>query len=831
MGRRTVRDWFKAFLAKEDHHRDENSTSSSDDDMSQPAHIGTLALARFQQRAAVRGLKIARAYGGVVLADAVGLGKTRVGLAIAAALRRDARAHPTNAGNSPIYCCVPARLAEQWRAAIIAAGLNDFVVVTHTAMSRAGFDEFTKTTQPSVILVDEAHRFRNPSAKRSRRLAELAAHAPLVLISATPICNSQWDLYHLFRLFLADHDLRQAVGHNLKKAFKLAQTGDFDLGELVEMLVIRRIDAPSSTGFGRRPDVALEVLSYKADADEVWLWKNLEAAFERLTMELFRHDWPRHLLTEYVLKRWESGADALWATLVEMIDFHRRWLQADSHAHHLSRADFRRHFKGEARAQFERSAACGFQEPTAVANRQSVFPFFYDFSQRPSGADEPMTQHFDRDKVERDLCRLRGLLKRVEVVAQNGDDKRRAILELVEKDPQKLLIFTSYQQAARGLFDYLVRRLGPQARIGLVTGDGAFATGLGKTRANELVRRFAPNSNGALSMPAHQQIGVLIGTDCLSEGVNLQDCSRIVLADLPYSPLGVEQRIGRLLRPGAPSDTATVYLPRPDCWADSLGLRRRLDRKISQAAYVGANFVAARHLESDSVGAPSNSPTDNSLASLTRLDALRQSLQDSSNRNPLIINGFSRAKSNRGSRRLWLRVAITEATSTRFIWCFSARDQTPQIRLSAIIDRLISDANLSTSLRSIRQEDVATELYQPAQTLIGERENLLRSARLAPYPLRLDAPQRLLWAAISRAIQTHRLDLRQEMIQDFRHDLLRSFPRGVERRFEQMAASEIPPDKLFAQTRDILGELPKWSPEISLKIVAGLELVPEGEII
>src|SRR5690554_414138 len=806
----TVRDWFGACFRQS--RRDE--ASSSEPVLREiSARIGALELAAFQQRAVRRGLKIVRTYGGVLLADAVGLGKTRVGLAMAAALQRDMRMQTTGGRAGPILCCVPARLAAQWREASVAAGLADVDIITHSAMSRA-----------SVILVDEAHRFRNPNARRSRRLAQLAARAPLVLMSATPVCNSAWDLYHLFRLFLADHDLRQAIGHNLKEAFESASAGDFDLSELVELLVIRRIEAPSRTGFGRRPDVALEVLSYQAGEDEVWLWKNLEAEFARLSMELFRQDWPRQLLTEYLLKRWESGADALWATLSEMIDYHRRWLQADAHAHHLSRENFRRLFRDEARAEFERSAASGFQG-VALAARQAVFPFFYDFSQQSSNVSRETLPCLEREKVEQDLEQLRELQRLVEIVAHNGDDKRRAIMELIERESQKILIFTSYQQAARGLYDYLVRRLGPRARVGLVSGEGAWATGLGRTRGDELVRRFSPRANGVLDMPEHQQIDVLIGTDCLSEGVNLQDCSRVVLADLPYSPLGVEQRIGRLLRPGAPADIATVYLPRPDCWADSLGLRRRLDRKMTHAAHAGADFVAARHLRRASPEA--NLSTTHALAALTRLDALSQALSAGAHEKSWDIEGFWQARARRGKRRLWVKVAMNEANTSRFIWCLASCEEPAKMRLSAVIDALIEDANEASSITSIREDEMDPALYRAARKVIEQRANLLRSARLAPHPLRLDAPQRRIWAEIASAIQSRSFAVDREVLCDLRRDLLRSFPRGVERRLQKLVERRMAPEKRFEQVRQIIGETPRWSPEIDLKIVACLELIPE----
>jgi superfamily II DNA or RNA helicase len=810
MGAATIRDWFRAQLA---------APTNLADASERPGQIGELRLAEFQQVAVARGLKIARSYGGVLLADAVGMGKTRVGLAIAQALRRDARLRG-GARPGPVACCVPARLAAQWQQAATRAGIAEIRVVTHTRLSRAGskHNELIDGARPSVILVDEAHRFRNPGTKRSRALAELATRAPLVLMSATPVCNSQWDLYHLFSLFLADHDLRRAVGHNLREAFELAEAGKFDLSELIEELVIRRVEPPSSVGFGRRPDVSLEILDYVADAPEMWLWQNLEAELGLLSMELFRRDWPRHLLTEYVLKRWESGADALFATLAEMSDFHRRWLEADAHERTLSRKSFRRIFGDEIRAEFGAASTGGF------GSRQAVFPFLYDPPDEKTDGDTEAdsSAQTSREKVAADLERLENLANRARQVARHGDDKRRAILDLIRQSSQKILIFTSYRHAAIGLYEYLVRRLGPHARVGLVTGSGAQATGLGRTTSDEIVRRFAPRSNGRASLPEHQQIDVLVSTDCLSEGVNLQDCSRVVLADLPYSPLGVEQRIGRLLRSGGPARTATVYLPRPTCWADSLGLRRRLDRKIAQAADSGAAFVAASHLKTPPSQPPEPATPANPLAALTRLDALSNALAAQSQ--PLELGDFWRAKTRRPPRRLWLRVAIREEHRTRWSWCLARAGHAPEMRLSALVDELICDADGPSP---IEPHAPSAQLLQEAQAAVAKREALLRAARLAPYPLRLDAPQRLVWARIWEHIEKDELAVDKEELQRLRHDLLRSFPRGAERQLAQLADARLPPIRLLAQTRTILGDTPRWSPEIRLEIVAGLELAPD----
>ncbi len=776
-----IRQWFRRCLAAD-------AGSSGDD--GQDTCVGELELAGFQRRAVARGLDIARTFGGVLLADAVGLGKTRVSLGIARALARDARLRSGAPVTVVVY--VPARLRRQWEEALARAQVREFEVVTHTALSRGSPEALAPAAAlQQVVVVDEAHRFRNPRAKRSRALAQLAARAPVVLASATPVCNSQWDLYHLLSLFLAEHDLRGAIGHNLREAFDMAERGDFDLTELVEQVAIRRTRPPSQAGFGRRPNVSLRVLEYAALGAERWLWQHLERELRAMSMELFRHDWPRGLLVEYVLKRWESGADALAATLGEMVAFHQRWLEADGHGRTLSRDSFRQLFGGE------------------LGRRQEVFPFLFD---GPGGAPA-----FRRELVRADLEVLDGLARRANEVADGADGKRQAILDMVAQCRQKVLIFTGYQHAARGLYDALVRRLGPEAKVGLVTGDTARATGLGRARADEIIRRFAPHSNGVRALEPHQQIDVLVSTDCLAEGVNLQDCARVVLADLPYSPLAVEQRIGRLVRPGGPHERVTVYLPRPESWSDSLGLRRRLDHKLDQAAKSGTGFVAAGKVGTAHVGP--REVVGGPLAALTRLDALAATLEAADA--PAIEPGFWRARARHGPARLWARVAVHERRGRRWMWCVVRDGQPAEMRLHALLDALVRDADLSAPVERAQPD---ADLLEAAEAAVRRRENLLRAARLAPFPLRLDSPQRRVWSTLSGYVDRGELEVDEEALDRLRHNLLRSFPRGSERRLGQLCDADLRPVRLWAQVCAIVDAVPAWSPRVHLEIVAGLYL-------
>ena len=126
-------------------------------------------------------------FGGVLLCDDVGLGKTFVATAIA---RR----------YSHSLIVAPAALASMWRQALrTTETVADFVSIER--LSRAGPIDDSHATH-DLLIVDEAHHARNPATKRYQRLAVLARDAPVVLLTATPIHNRVDEMLALLSLFL-----------------------------------------------------------------------------------------------------------------------------------------------------------------------------------------------------------------------------------------------------------------------------------------------------------------------------------------------------------------------------------------------------------------------------------------------------------------------------------------------------------------------------------------------------------------------------------------------------------------------------------------------------
>src|SRR5437870_9682918 len=162
-------------------------------------------LAGHQCPAAERLTAILDRYGGALLADAVGLGKSYVALAVALARRE------------PFALAVPAVLAPQWRA-LLAQHNTAARIITHESLSTRNYRLPPSPAPYRLLLVDEAHRFRNPDTRRYRALAKLVVGARVLLVTATPVHNRLADLFHLFRLFLRDHAVAGLGVPSLRRA-------------------------------------------------------------------------------------------------------------------------------------------------------------------------------------------------------------------------------------------------------------------------------------------------------------------------------------------------------------------------------------------------------------------------------------------------------------------------------------------------------------------------------------------------------------------------------------------------------------------------------------
>jgi hypothetical protein len=105
----------------------------------------------------------------------------------------------------------------------------------------------------------------------------------------------------------------------------------------------------------------------------------------------------------------------------------------------------------------------------------------------------------------------------------------------------------------------------------------------GKVTRDELLARFAPRAQGVRAPAAHERVTLLLATDLLSEGVNLQDASVVVHLDLPWNPARLAQRLGRIRRPGGADNVASYLMSPPARAAVLLQVETRLRAKLARA--------------------------------------------------------------------------------------------------------------------------------------------------------------------------------------------------------------------------------------------------------
>lgn len=175
------------------------------------------------------------------------------------------------------------------------------------------------------------------------------------------------------------------------------------------------------------------------------------------------------------------------------------------------------------------------------------------------------------------------------------DTKLNKLYELIEKEHgcSKVLIFTQFADTALYLYTQLINS-GVNA-VAVATADSADPV--------SLARRFSPSSNGGLRT-GETELRVLIATDVMSEGQNLQDCHVIINYDLPWAIIRLIQRAGRVDRIGQNHDTIHVYSFLPaDGVEEIIRLRTRLSQRLqNNQEVVGTDESffgekASQHLE------------------------------------------------------------------------------------------------------------------------------------------------------------------------------------------------------------------------------------------
>jgi superfamily II DNA or RNA helicase len=551
----------------------------ADEPAAAPAPERAHPLTDFQEAGVMRARSILARWGGVLIADSVGLGKTYVGLAlIEEELRR----------GGVVVVAIPASLRPTWRPALRRLRgryEGEVRMLSHAQLSRGGYSP-RLAGRVTLAVVDEAHRFRNPRTRRHAALRSLCAGARMVLLTATPVNNGVVDLLGLLSLFAEDDaftgvgvpSLRQllAPAPGVRSATASGAPASPALTRLLRAIMIRRTrrtvlrSARPGTLPGARVQFPVRSPPHlvRYDDPRTTALVDLIASLELAPYGLGERGATdaggvEALIRLALLKRLESSAPALRRSTTRLLGFCRSFLGALEAGRLL-----RPHPRGRSGA---RDA-----DPLQLV--------LFDL------VAEPIPPGVDRAQlgaaVRRDIDRL----QRMDRLLDADDPKLAALDELLQRlAPEKVVVFTEFRDTAEAVWRPLTRT-GAVARI---DGDAAW---LGHQQAGRsaVVRRFAPAANDADPPPARERVDVLIATDVLAEGMNLQDARHVVSYDLPWNPVRLLQRIGRVDRLGSPHQTVVPHLFLPAAGLDAvLALTRRLSAKLGHiTASVGGDEAA-----------------------------------------------------------------------------------------------------------------------------------------------------------------------------------------------------------------------------------------------
>jgi len=571
------------------------------------AHIG-VNLAAFQQEGLREAIRLLDRHRGVMIADAVGLGKTYIGMGLLEhyLLRRRRKGYIPKG----LVIC-PAQLRDLvWNPKLDEYGIKA-TVRSMEELGRQGF-EWKDFNQYDLVLVDESHNFRNPNTGRHQNLNKIICTGKrdkfVVLMTATPINNSIWDLYHQLMLMTrgSDHYYRTAGIGNLKGFFQRVVDGAAELFDLLEETTVRRsrydikkrqqageeVVLPGK-GAIRFPERRLHTIEYNLERTYSGFYAEIAASIEGLSMvsynlEQFHRDQDQQvvdrnnaligILKTTFLKRLESSLRAFEVSVERQRKFQQRFFDLLQEGRLLDSPSHRKLLSLEA----DDAPVEAMDE--LLASLPEVAPEEYDLDAI-------------RERVAADLDVLNDMLTWAQIVREDTTDetaqdaKLAALKEKLagELRSQKVLIFSYYEDTAR----YLYRKLADDEAwlqkagtptIGLISGS------TDRKQREALVKRFAPIANTSAEPEGQReradllanQLDILVSTDVLSEGQNLQDAGVLVNYDLHWNPVRMIQRAGRIDRLGSLFETLYIYNCFPEDGLESLlNLVRRLQQRIA----------------------------------------------------------------------------------------------------------------------------------------------------------------------------------------------------------------------------------------------------------
>ena len=184
-------------------------------------------------------------------------------------------------------------------------------------------------------------------------------------------------------------------------------------------------------------------------------------------------------------------------------------------------------------------------------------------------------EKFEVEKLKNDLQKDSAVLERmfegVKNISPQDDDKLQKLTEILRGNGlagKKIIVFSSYASTIKYLYENLKNNF---EKVDFICGGGD---------VSQKTKRFAPKANNAIIKP-DEEIKILLSTEVLSEGVNLQDGQVVINYDLHWNPVRIIQRIGRIDRINSEHKEIYLYNFFPETEAEkSIGIEQRVKQRI-----------------------------------------------------------------------------------------------------------------------------------------------------------------------------------------------------------------------------------------------------------
>ena len=461
-----------------------------------------------------------------------------------------------------------------------------------------------------LVVIDESHNFRNQGGQRYERLLEevikQSAKTKVLMLSATPVNVSLIDLRNQIYLMTEgrDDEFQKSLGvGNIADLMAVAQrrfnewdsnrerTGHRDKAKLLESLgsdFLRLLGAVSISRSRRQIEKF-----YSQEMDRVGRFPDHEKPDNRYPPTDLGGDLSYQDLTDQI----NRFSLAVYRPSEYVIDETRRKELADEKAEHnfnqrdrehyligMIRTNFLKRLESSAHAltltlertigkindlleKIERFQAGSSSEDIEGAD---VLPdddeddeeMLVNRGRRPYRLRELDLPRWQED-LRQDVITLSQAKERVAAVTPERDGKLAEIKRVIEQKAhhptvdrdseanRKVLVFTTFKDTARYLYENLSGLAGELGvNAAWVSGDEAAAS-TGVNKFHRILSDFAPRARGTGREEGAGEIDLLIATDCISEGQNLQDCDTVVNYDIHWNPVRLIQHFGRIDRIGS----------------------------------------------------------------------------------------------------------------------------------------------------------------------------------------------------------------------------------------------------------------------------------------